>query len=172
MRVQSNNTPIFGRVEPNEGNVNGVYILKRLEEALDTPRKDRSVPQQGQLVAADAREAAGGAPVGRQDSLIPRAGNQLLRSRAGTQPSCFEIWRTKLPPCHCAKEIKVRYDHHHAKSHVCSSDGSDRGGRLAPTDKDRRAQSPEMQFCKTNSLKLCGICLLRFSRLAQTARLR
>ena len=88
MRVQSNNTPIFGRVEPNEGNVNGVYILKRLEEALDTPRKDRSVPQQGQSVAAEAQEAAGAAPVGRQDLLIPRAGNQLLRSRAGEIVAC------------------------------------------------------------------------------------
>jgi hypothetical protein len=39
MRVRSNNTPIFGRVEPNEGNVNGVYSLKRLEEALDTPAR-------------------------------------------------------------------------------------------------------------------------------------
>jgi len=74
-------------------------------------------------------------------------------------------------PCHFAKEIKHAMCHH-AKSHVCSSDGSDRGGRLAPTDKDRRAQSPEMQFCKTNSLKPCGICLLRFSRPAQTAMLR
>ena len=64
--------------------MNGVYILKRLEEALDTPRKDRSVPQQGQSVAADAQGATAAAPVGRQDFLIPRAGNQLLRSRAGS----------------------------------------------------------------------------------------
>src|ERR1700674_6128366 len=45
-----------------------------------------------------ARMATAAAPVGRQDFLIPRAGNQLLRSRAGGQRSCFEIWRTKLSP--------------------------------------------------------------------------
>src|ERR1700674_3857302 len=45
-----------------------------------------------------ARMATAAAPVGRQDFLIPRAGNQLLRSRAGGQRSCFEIWRTKLAP--------------------------------------------------------------------------
>jgi hypothetical protein len=56
--------PIIGRVEPNEGNVNGVHILKRLEEALDTPRKDRSIPQQGQSVAAEAQRATAAAPVG------------------------------------------------------------------------------------------------------------
>jgi hypothetical protein len=48
------------------------------------------------------------AAVGRQDFLIPRAGNQLLRSRAGAQAQCFE--RPREPATrHCAKEIDARY---------------------------------------------------------------
>lgn len=34
--------------------------------------------------AADAQRSTAPAPVGRQDLLIPRAGNQVLRSRAGS----------------------------------------------------------------------------------------
>jgi hypothetical protein len=48
-------------------------------------------------------------PDGRQDFLIPRAGNQILSSRAGAQSFRFEIWRPKLPPCHNAKEVDARY---------------------------------------------------------------
>jgi hypothetical protein len=44
----------------------------------------------------DSQRATAAASSGRQDLLIPRAGNQLLRSRAGAQPSCYRIWRIKL----------------------------------------------------------------------------
>jgi hypothetical protein len=58
-------------------------------------------------------------PVESQDLLTPRTGNQLIRSRAGAQPSCFEIWRTKLFPA-TSRRRSTRAMCHHSKSPVSS----------------------------------------------------
>jgi hypothetical protein len=104
-----------------------------------------------------------------EEFLIPRAGNQLLRSRVGAKLPCIEIWRTKLSPAISRRRLTHAMCHH-AKRSMFSSAFVARRGRFAPADKDGRAERPKRQICKTNSLKPREICSLLFQVQARTAR--
>jgi hypothetical protein len=75
-----------------------------------------------------AEEFTAAVLVRRQDFLVPRVGNQLLRFPVGAPPSYIyieEIWRTRLSRALSRRRL-TRARCHHAKSPVCSTAGGAR----------------------------------------------